>query len=386
MRVLEMGDTGRMAKSANPWIRSRGMGRLLAQEANISDVIQLLSDRDPEPWADLVGFVPTDVQREAQRANKADLLLTSSTRSAVIEVKLGHLMDTTQQEKYESLATEPDLFLAALRSDEVRVEVDSDRWSFLSLSDIIARWGNSADEFARLLAMEAAKVLRSWDDAVSAVFGNRSSETWRPLEVLNQKFLGRVVTRRIARDLRERGRLAGSGVTSGGGLPLVQAWTPVRGEGNDRTFMAEIRWWGTKPGGELRFGVDFDPRPDQEEDEEVRRAAYDLARRMDDEITHASLKDFLTAARPELGELLDRSRSSRPRAKGDWERVVRHGFKGSPLSSGKKNDRTQTKPDFYGDGTLRFQAITEVDFERASAIDATELIDVTLEYLASRQP
>ena len=60
-------------------------------------------------------------------------------------------------------------------------------------------------------------------------------------------------------------------------MPLVQAWTPVRGEGPDRSFIAEIRWWETKPGGELRFGVDFDPRPGQAEDEEVRRAAYELA-------------------------------------------------------------------------------------------------------------
>lgn len=47
-----------MGKSASPWVRSSGLGRLLAQETNVSDLIQFLSDRDASPWAGLVGFVP----------------------------------------------------------------------------------------------------------------------------------------------------------------------------------------------------------------------------------------------------------------------------------------------------------------------------------------
>ena len=129
-----------MSTTGNPWIRSRGIGRLLAHETNISDIIQLLSDRDCTPWNRLVGFVPTDLQREVKNANNADLLLTSPERTAIIEVKLGHLMDRAQQKKYEDLASSPTLFLAALRSDEVRLELDSDMWTFLSLSDIISSW------------------------------------------------------------------------------------------------------------------------------------------------------------------------------------------------------------------------------------------------------
>jgi len=72
------------------------MGRLLAQETNVSDLIQFLSDRDPSPWAELVGFVPDNVAREAQNANHADLLLTANSQAAVVEVKLGHLMSTKQ--------------------------------------------------------------------------------------------------------------------------------------------------------------------------------------------------------------------------------------------------------------------------------------------------
>jgi hypothetical protein len=160
----------------------------------------------------------------------------------------------------------------------------------------------------------------------------------------------------------------------------------VRGEGTDRTFIAEIRWWETKPGGELRFGVDFAPRPGQAEDEEVRRAAYELARSMDTDIDYASLKGQIAEERPDLAEFLRREKPSRPNANGDWERVIVHGFKGSPLPDGRPNNRRRTSPAFYGDGALRFQAIAEVDFERASARDLTDLIDFTLTYLSSRQP
>jgi hypothetical protein len=169
-------------------------------------------------------------------------------------------------------------------------------------------------------------------------------------------------------------------------LPLAQGWTLVRGEGPDRSFIAEIRWWEAKPGGELRFGVDFGPRPGQAEDEEVRRAAYELARSMDTDIDYASLKGQIAQERSDLAELLRREKPSRPKAKGDWERVIVHGFKGSPLPDGRPNNRQRTTPDFYGDGALRFQAIAEVDFERASARDLTDLIDFTLTYLNSRQP
>jgi hypothetical protein len=375
-----------MSKNAAPWVRGRGLERLLAQETNVSDLIQFLSDRDPSPWAELVGFVPDAVTREALANNHADLMLTSDSKTAVVEVKLGHLMTVEQQEKYEALASRPDLYMAALTADKVRLASDSGRWRFLSLSDLVSRWEKVSDELARLLAGEAARVLQGWDRMISGVFDARSAEGWTPLSALTQKFLARVVTRRVEQDLRARGRSAWAGVTSGGGLPLVQAWSPVRGEGPDRSFIAEIRWWEAKPGGELRFGVDFGPRPGQAEDKEVRRAAYELARSMDTDIDYAGLKGQVAEERPDLAELLQREKSSRPEAKGDWERVIVHGFKGSPLPDGRPNNRRRTSPDFYGDGALRFQAIAEVDFERASARDLTDLIDFTLTYLSSRQP
>jgi hypothetical protein len=375
-----------------PWVRGRGLERLLAQETNISDLIQLLTDRDPSPWKELVGFVPVTADREGLKPdNKADLLLTGDAHSAVVEVKLGHLMSEEQQAAYESIASRPDLFLAALSPDKVRLPYDTGRWRFLSLSELIGAWERSEDEFAELLAAEAAKILRSWETMIEGVFSELSAANWQPISALTRKFLARVVTRRIENNLdekdgKDRRRWARAGVTSGGGRPLVGCWTPVRDEGYGRSFIAEIRWSETMPVGELRFGVDFDPQPDSEEDEEVRRAAYDLARSMDTAIDYEGLKAYLTEEEPELAKLVSGKGRGRPAAKGDFEQVIVHGYQGAPLTGGAKNNRTKTHPDFLGDGACRHEASASIDFGQASAVHLIELIDATLCYLSSRQP
>lgn len=131
------------------------------------------------------------------------------------------------------------------------------------------------------------------------------------------------------------------------------------------------------PGGELRFGVDFDPRPGQTEDEEVRRAAYELSYSMDESIHHSAVHAALVETRPDLAGALRREKASRPVARGDWEQVILHGLKGAPLESGARNNRRRTTPAFYGDGALRFQAISDIDFSAASAVDLVDLIDLT---------
>lgn len=369
-----------MTTNTSPWIRGRGLDRLLARETNISDLIQFLSDRDPSPWAELVGFVPDTVVREALKTeNKADLLLlTSGTHRAVVEVKLGHQMSTAQQEKYEALRSAPALYLAALTSDNLRLAADSTRWRFLDLSHLVGRWESVDDELAQAFARSSAGALRAWDQVISDVFEVRSADRWKPLTVLDQKFLARVVSRRAVHHLHDRGRMATADVANGGGLPPVQGWTPIRGEGKDRAFIAEVRWSESKPGGELRFGVDFDPRPDHEEDEEVRRAAYELARSMDADIEYASLRAYLDDQRPDLARLIRRDKPCRPNARGDWENVLVHGFEGAPLANGGKNTRQQTTPDFFGDGALRHEAIADISFDQASARDLIDLIDTTL--------
>ncbi|MET4145475.1 hypothetical protein [Arthrobacter sp. UYCo732] len=371
-----------------PWARSRGFGRLLAKETNISDLLQFLSDLDSRPWVDFVGFVPAEVRREEFASNNADLLLIGEDgRRAVIEVKLGHNLGDKQQAGYEKLPDETGLYLAALTVDAARLaEGLASRWSFLSLAELFAAWTGGADVVARTVAAQVARILSEWDDDVAAVLTPYEEAGAKPLAALNQKFLARGLTRQIEFDLRGRGLLASAGVTSGGGLPLVQAWRPIRDEGDDRCFMAEVRWWDGKPGGELRFGVDFWPRPGQLENEDVRRAAFDLACSMDSFIEFAAISTHLANANPRLAGLLDRKTMARPSGKGDWEQVILHGFAGAVLPGGKRNTRRSTQPAFYGDGALRFQAIVDIDFMKAGGRDVTELLEATLAYLVEKQP
>ncbi|TYC95858.1 hypothetical protein FQ377_14605 [Arthrobacter echini] len=270
--------------TSSPWIRGRGIDRLLAQETNISDLLQFLSDQDGRPWEGLVGFIPEKVEREVLQANNSDLLLTSMDGERVaIEVKLAHSLSTDQQERYEGLSADTRLILAALSLDKQRLELDpTTRWSFLGLVRIFDAWTEVEDEAARTLATEVVLVLRKWDEQIAGVFELPGEEGTLALNVLSQKFLARVVSRRIAMDLRTRRPASHAGVTSGGGLPLVQSWQAIRGEDTNGYFMAEVRWRGNKPEGELRFGVDFVVPAGETESEEIRRAAYDLSSTMED--------------------------------------------------------------------------------------------------------
>lgn len=366
------------------WDSSRGLERLLLQETAVSDLLQYLSDLDPEPWTAILGFTPVHIERESLTKNRADLLLKGHERQAIIEVKVGHLFDMAQQQRYEALDGDFELYLAALRMDEQRVASSStERWRFLSLTSLFQAWCDSTDTSARVFAQKISAVFQGWDELIHSVF---RSEKVQPISSIRQKSLARIVSRRMASDLKERGRLVYAGVASGGGVPLVQAWAPIHGEGDERCFMAEVRWRQNHPVGELRFGIDFGPRPGQKEDIEDRRAAHDLAVSMEQDLEAEALQKYLDAMNPRLAKAIQSARRSRPEAKGDWEQVIEYGFANLPKVGNRKANRRQVRPAFYGDGALRFQAMVTLDFTQLSALEIVELLDSSLTYLLERQP
>lgn len=373
------------------WSQGRGFERLLARETNISDLIQFCTERDPGVWEEFVGFTPDIVGREERPYGKrpagpgiADIVLRRDENLAVVEVKLGHTMDDDQQLAYEEGSDAAILVLAALENDRSRVtEQMSPRWRFVSLSTLFSIWASSPDNTVRAIAREIVTVLKGWEDLLKGVFRPSGDPGAVPLSAINHKFLARLVTRRIRDDLKERRPdwVTHDGVTSGGGLALVQAQAPINGDTN-RCLQAEMRWWETKIGGELRFGVDFD-LPDSAA---ARREAYDLARSMESIIDTAVLLKTLATNHPAIVAVLDRKGTGRPLAKGDWELVVDKGFQNLSNPDGVAGNRRSIKPDFYGDGTQRYQAICGIDFARASARDVVEAIDVTLHYLERHVP
>ena len=375
--------------NTQPWTTTRGMERLLSRELSVSDLVQVLTDLDPSPWRTLIGFEPTCVEREVpfkvSRSNRrsiADLLLEDSAGNrAVVEVKVGHSFAEDQQKLYELNVPETTrLFLSALAIDADAIDANSDRWTFLPLTNTFEAWTRSSNTTAATLASEVRDTLPRWDTLVSGVFAEPDSPSAQPLSALTQKFLARLVSRRIAAALGERDINARAEVASGGGRAIVQAWANVPGEPKGY-FMADVRWRESRNTGELRFGIDFEV-PD---DRDTRRAAYALAQRLDLVLTADKLFAYLENAHPHLMGLLTRNKRDRPAGHALWTEVVELGFKSADNPGGVDGSRTTIQPAFYGDRTLRYQAIVNVDFSTATGADVINLIEQVLAYLGAAE-
>ncbi|WP_203338759.1 hypothetical protein [Nocardioides limicola] len=367
----------------------RGLYRILARETNVSDLLQYLSDEDPQPWNDLIGFVPTTISREFKLARvdqrrgikgTADLVLQDpEDRELLIELKLGHSFSQDQRERYEA-STDGRLLLAGLAADEALVQAE-DRWEFLPLAAILDAWRTSDSPAAASLATTVSAVIKLWDADVSAVLVPSGSPRRRALDSIRHKFLARVVSRHIADEVAQRGWESGAGVTSGGGLAIVQAWAHIRGD-EHRCFIAEVRWWEDMGGGELRLGVDYH----LPETRESRAETWELATDMEADIRIDALRAALLAHHPALAQLVVSTGSGRPVTRGDWLTVVELGFRAKDNPDGVKGNRRNHNPGFVGDGTQRYEAVSPLDFTKASAPDLVELIDACLKYLCNRLP
>lgn len=371
------------------------MDRLLARETNVSDLLQFLTDSDPLPWADLVGWVPVSSTREQRlpRGHLADLVLTASDGGqAVLELKIGHELSDAQRTAYEQYRdARPEqrrLVLLALAPDGGEV-AGSDGWTVLRLSQVAAAWSDSANHAAREVAALMTATLGAWDTLLEAVLLPSSDPRSEPLDVLPSKFLARVASREIARRLSS-GRstavdLSESGVTSGGGLALVQAWTELHGDPY-RCLLAEVRWkqFGQRLGAELRFGVDF--WDEERETRESREAAWRLARAMSGAITADALRAHFAVHLPEQVVALRPGRSSRSEPVPTWGDVVDRGFASPTNPGGVPGNRRSLRCGFVGDGTRRFEEAVTLDTSTVTAGDLVDLIRATLDHLVAHLP
>lgn len=374
----------------------RGFERILASEVRVSDLLQELTDRDPTPWADIIGMVPVSAERERPLAklkrgerNKGsiDLLLESPDGDEVaLELKVGHAFSEDQQSRYEA-STDGALFLLGMDADRHLVE-DHPRWGFRVLAEVFEAWSSSPAEDARRLARMATQTLRRWDAAVDAVF--RPAAEGAKLDSLREKFLAVLVSRRLAHDILERGWLSLAGRSSGSsGLALVQGFAPLNGD-EERCLIAEVRWVEGLRRINFRLGVDFstDETPD------TRAEAWSLAKRMTDAIRIDAFRRYLGQNRPDL-EALVTFRGGGGRSAPDdglWLPVVERGLKnksnpdGVPGPKGDNGTRSNVKPGFVGDGTLRFEASGQVSSAAVDAVDLLDLIDEGLTYLCAGLP
>lgn len=373
----------------------RGMDRLLARETNVSDLLQFLTDSDPLPWADIVGWVPVSSTREQRlaRGQLADLVLTADDdREAVLELKIGHTLSDAQRIAYEQYRdVKPELrrlVLLALAPDGSEV-AGADRWTVLRLSEVAAAWSASANHAAREVAALMASTLGAWDTILESVLLPGSDPRSAPLDAVQSKFLARVLSREIARrlpgDASTAVHLAESGITSGGGLALVQAWSRLEGDPH-RCLLAEVRWkqLGQRLGVELRFGVDFSD--EERETRESREAAWRLARAMSDAITADALRSHLAVrVHEQVAEVLP-WRSSRGEPAALWDDVAERGFASARNPDGVPGNRRSFRCGFVGDGTRRFEEAVTLDTSTVTGGDLVDLIRATLDHLVARLP
>src|SRR5699024_10247497 len=81
-----------------------GLGRILASETNVSDLLAYFTEEDPSPWTELLDVAPASVVREgrARTMKRADLQLLDADGETIgaVEVKLGHHLDQEQSDWY----------------------------------------------------------------------------------------------------------------------------------------------------------------------------------------------------------------------------------------------------------------------------------------------
>lgn len=366
----------------------RGLQRVLAREVAVSDLLQHLTDLDPQPWETLLGFVPVDARRESKLARLSTdrkivgsidlLLLRPDGQEVAIELKVGHEFSADQQHRYEK-STDGQLVLAGLASDSFLAQTRP-RWRFLNLSSIFRGWVDSPILEASVFASAIAEVFEGWDAAITAVF--RVDSEQQPLAAIRHRFLATVVARRISDILQRRGIRTWSGVTSGsGGLAMVQASVDIHGD-EQRRLMAEVRW-RSMDSGDLRLGVDYCIP----ESRQARAQAWALATAMDDAIRISSFRDYLAGSSPGLDALLTTSDAGRkPSNEDNWRPVIEYGFKSNTNADGLSGGRRRYPPGFLGDRTQRFQASSGIDFSTATANDLVSLLQTGLHYLQERVP
>lgn len=362
----------------------RGFERILASEVRISDLLQELTDRDPAPWAGIIGMVPTAAERERpfvklkkgeRNKGSIDLLLRSPNGDEVaLELKVSHVFDEYQRTRYEA-STDGALFLLGMAADQHLVESQS-RWGFRVLAEVFDAWSSSSDEDAGRLARMATRTLRRWDTTVGAVFRPATGNAM--LDSLRDKFLAVLVSRRLAHDVRGRGWLSFAGRSSGSsGLALVQGFAPLSGD-EDRCLITEVRWVEGLHQINFRLGVDFSTA----ETRDTRAEAWSLAKRMTDSIRIDAFRRHLGWTRPDL-EALVAFRGGGGRGAPDddlWLPVVERGLKnysnpgGVQGAKGGNGTRSNVNPGFAGDGTLRFEASGQIN---SAAVDAVGLLGCT---------
>ncbi|POH56978.1 hypothetical protein CVS28_18040 [Arthrobacter glacialis] len=133
--------------------------------------------------------------------------------------------------------------------------------------------------------------------------------------------------------------------------------------------------------GEIRLGIDYS----LPETREARAEVWVMAKAMESSIRIDALHAYLDGKHPQLGDLLLKiSPGRKPANDSAWGPVIDRGFKTTGNPDGVIGGRLQNNPGFVGDETQRFEAVSKLDYSRATAKDLIELIEASLGFLQSQ--
>lgn len=361
------------SREEGPMAGRTGFHRLMAQEENVSDLLQHLTDLDPTPWEELApGTTHADRESGLGGRKRADLMLRGADGEATggAEVKLGHVFDESQATAYEkALDTGEPLLLLGLDVDAESAQATGERWRFVRLSALVAKWVESDDPEASAVASAMLRVLTDRDSAISGTLATNGDGT--PLSSIRESFSARAITRAIRSRLDAHdGLRTHADVTLGGGNATLMVFRQTPEEREGREFLAEIRWSIPRQVMDLRFGLDYPPGSREE-----RQAVWDAAERMNTVIAADKLIAHLGKTDPERAGLVTANGTGRPRPKGNWLDIVAKGF--------VTGDGKNYNPGFFRDKDTRLEAKSRIDLSRASGADLEPLLLACLDYLAA---
>ena len=361
-----------------------GLKRLLRGEEQVSDLIAMLVDLDPEPLARVLGLddAPVSVVREElvrapgrKKSGRVDLLVKNSGGSvvALLELKVGAGQHGDQYAAYDAWAKERGLadrcWLVSLAGGALDAPTG---WKTdLPLSQLVGAWRDSTHAHAAWLGGAAADVLGDWERQLDQRLG-----------LADDPIVAALLVKRLKADLQQnpllqrKGAELWRGMRTNGGAPMLLVWVPVPGHEElvdvattldlraERTELQPRNWV-------LRLGVQVFSTEDRTR-AAARALAHDTAVLVADRLTRTAFVESLPPGSARLAAALGTrgggwwdglAGEPTPEALATWRRIAVSG------------ERPGAHPLLFHDGGLRLASQLPLDASNLDRHDMRRLLE-----------
>jgi hypothetical protein len=206
------------------------LGRLLAHESSLSDLLAFLAELDPLPIEATLGLAggPHRFCREASATRgmakgRLDLVVRRCSDNhpvAVLEIKGASDVHGDQLDRYNTWSDSFDppvrqRFYCTLDGD---IPAPDPQWRTVSLVDLFGAWRRSDNAHAAWLSDQIAQMLGRWDSEADGIIGKATG-----------RFVPDLISRRVTAQLKTALQAHADGSTANatrtsGGTPMFLAW------------------------------------------------------------------------------------------------------------------------------------------------------------------